>query len=214
MTEQESTNEVQSWEFPEIGAATAGINVLPTEAFQPLGEIRSGDVGMNVSAATQRQPSPEMDKAQVYAEAKQEILQHFEHELADKVTALENIIQQLQNPLEIIDKQVEEQLIELVKIVVKRLVYHELQMQPEQLLLLIEQAKALLPAHATSLKILVNPEDKNLIEAHASKTVVEKIEEDSSLQHGELRIVTENSEVDGTLEHRISALVDEVVKNA
>lgn len=128
----------------------------------------------------------------------------------EKMEHLEQMMQTLHAPFAALDQQVEQEILLLVTTLVKQLVRREIKMDPGQIIAVVREALASLPAAARGVRVHLHPEDAAMVRDNLSVTGGEhswSIIEDPMLTRGGCKVVTENSQVDATLEARLAQLI-------
>lgn len=130
--------------------------------------------------------------------------------LAVEVGYLRQLMAALTEPLEQLDEQVEEELVTLAMTVAKHLVRRELKTDPGQIVAVVREALALLPVAKRSVTLILHPRDAELVRKalHLDQAQVSwQIVEDPTLSRGGLRVETEVSRIDATVESRLAAVI-------
>lgn len=131
--------------------------------------------------------------------------------LRERAVRLEQILTALAEPVAQLDKEVEEQLLELVLAVSRQLIRRELKADPGQIIAVVREAVSLLPVATREYRLALHPEDAALVrEALAMEdgqgnrpwTIVE----DPTLTRGGCRVVSEISYIDATVERQLAAV--------
>ncbi len=207
--------EVELWQPPEIGDGGHLIYAKskPSEKLSEepdLGEIarREGyDTGLRKG------------KEEGFAEGKQEGLVAGKNdakaiaarEMQPKLKELNQLLTTLSNCLNEEDYNLEKTLFDLVKIIAVSVIRKELALDPGALMKVIKETIAALPHSRDNIKIVLNPADKALADDAIAaggenwRTVV-----DEEVSRGGCKIVTDQSEADATVEHRIQLVLDQV----
>lgn len=117
---------------------------------------------------------------------------------------LEAIAVQVNDYLAHIQRKQQEDLLQLVEKVTRQVIRCELALQPTQLLALVEEAIAAIPATPESMHVYLSTEEFNRIQNVAPAKVKEwGLAPSADLPPGECRIVTDTSELDVGCEHRL-----------
>lgn len=125
---------------------------------------------------------------------------------------LEGIVNALARPLEQMDEEVETQLAELALSLSRQIIRREIQRQPGEIVAVIREAVAQLPAASREVRVHVNPDDARfIIETMGQKDNESawRLVEDPSITRGGCRVVTDSSRIDATLERRIALLASQ-----
>lgn len=135
-------------------------------------------------------------------------------EFTARIACLEQLIQSLDEPFVSLDQEIEEQLTQLAMLVARQLVRRELQIDPGQVIGVVREALAALPLAARNVRIAVHPEDAALIRDALSLREGNheiRIVEDPVQGRGGCRVLTENSQIDATVESRLNAVIANVL---
>ncbi|MFO7552027.1 MAG: flagellar assembly protein FliH [Haliea sp.] len=133
----------------------------------------------------------------------------------DRVAArLQQVLGALASPLQEIDEQVEEELLQLALAVARQIIRRELVANPSHVIAAVREALAELPSSSRDIRVLLNPDDAQLVRetlprpsGHASWDIVE----DPVIEHGGCKVITPNTTVDASLEARIRAVASRVL---
>lgn len=131
-------------------------------------------------------------------------------EFMQRLQLLDTAMQKLARPFEEMDESVEQQLAQLAMLVARQLVRRELKADPGQVVAVVREALAALPVGARDVRLALNPEDAAMIREllslqegdHAIRVV-----EDPVQSRGGCRVLTETSQIDATVESRLSAVI-------
>ena len=129
-------------------------------------------------------------------------------EIAEKATSLDAMMRALYEPQATIDSEVEQQLIQLVSQLARAVVQHELQTNSELILQTLRQAVELLPFQKQTVRVQLNPSDLSLIQEIYSDDQIQQrgwlLEAESTLKIGDLRLLTEQSDITITMQERMA----------
>ncbi len=123
------------------------------------------------------------------------------------------LIDTLNNPLKSVDSIVEQDLLSMISLLVRQMVYHELEQKPEMVLTAVREALAVLPVSDRQLKVYLNPEDMELVKNGL------KLDEDTGWQwyedplvsRGGAKLVTADTTIDATVETRLNNLISRLL---
>jgi flagellar assembly protein FliH len=131
-------------------------------------------------------------------------------ELNSRVTRLDAILKLLARPLEDLDSEVEKQLTLLALTVGKQMVRRELKTDPAQVIAVIRESVARLPASARDVRVHLHPEDAAVVRDALATPANDRawsIIEDPALARGGCVVRTDISQIDAKLESRLNAVV-------
>ena len=137
--------------------------------------------------------------------------QRLEKALADKRARLDALLNALAEPLADADQQVLDQLAELAMTAARHVVGRELQTTPGEVMAVIREALALLPAASPDIRVHVSPEDYNLLaEAEpdhaAAPETAWRLVRDTTISTGGCRVLSGHSVIDATVQKRLNQL--------
>lgn len=178
------------------------------------------DVGPGGALANKPATARQLEEIQ-----KQAHQEGFQHGLKDgreaglqelkKYTQMLQIqLQGLDAPFQQLDESVEQQLAELAMLVARQLVRRELKTEPEQVISAVREALAQLPVAARNVQLAVHPEDAALIREALSigeEHQPFKLIDDPVQTRGGCKIVTDNSQIDASVESRLNAVIAKVL---
>ena len=129
------------------------------------------------------------------------------HELDNTAAKLELVLQRLSRPLAGLDDAVHSQIVTLAVTLARALVRRELRTEPAQIIGIVRETVALLPASARGVRVLLHPEDAALVRERLVTTGPEQawtIVDDPVLSRGDCRVHTEYAQIDARLESRLN----------
>jgi flagellar assembly protein FliH len=127
-----------------------------------------------------------------------------------QTTRLSAILDLLARPLAEMDECIHEQLASLAGAIARQLVRRELRAQPDQIIAVIRETLALLPANAREVRIVLHPDDAALVHARLAEPNAQRawtLIEDPVVGRGGCRINSENSFIDAQVESRLGAAI-------
>lgn len=113
-------------------------------------------------------------------------------------------------PLQELDPEVENQLLQLALTIGRHLVRRELRIDPTQVIAIIRETVALLPASARDVRVHLHPEDAAVVREKLATPTGERawtIAEDPVMGRGGCRVTTETAQIDARLDTRIGSVV-------
>ncbi len=134
--------------------------------------------------------------------------------LEERVKRLDAALQLIGRPLEQLDTDIEGELAQLALAVGKQLARRELRIEPAQVIAILRESLALLPAAAREVRVHLHPEDAATIREHLTAPATERawtIVEDPTLSRGGCVVHNQSSRIDARLEARIAAVAASVL---
>jgi len=131
-------------------------------------------------------------------------------QLQAQVARIEKIVGSLARPLQKIDAQVEGELVNLALTIARQLIRRELRIDPAQVIAIIRETVALLPAAARDVRVHLHPEDAAVVRERLAATTADRawsIVEDPVMTRGGCRVSTDTAQIDARLETRINGVV-------
>lgn len=129
--------------------------------------------------------------------------------LEERAKRLDAILGLLARPLAQLDADVESELAQLALAIGKQLARRELRLEPGQVIAILRESLALLPAGAREVRISLHPEDAATVREHLTAPAAERawtIIEDPTLSRGGCVIHSQASRIDARLEARMAAV--------
>jgi len=130
--------------------------------------------------------------------------------LRSQVTSLTAVLDKLSKPLEELDTEVGEQLAKLTVAIAKQVIRRELRTDPAQVIAVMREMVALLPAAARQVRIHLHPEDAAVVRERLAAPGGDRawsIVEDPVLGRGGCLVMTDSAQIDARLETRIASVV-------
>ena len=195
-----SDGDVVSWQFPEIDGSHSVNEQLHNIKIPTANELES----------IQRQAHDEaLEKG--YQEGLAKGLKAGEAKITQQAQGIRNLMNSLAEPLKELDEKVESELVDLAILIAKQLVRRELKIDSGQVVAVVKEAVAALPSSSHLVKLHLHPEDASLVRAALQLDEADgehwKIIEDPVLTRGGCRVQTENSQIDATIENRLSSII-------
>lgn len=131
-------------------------------------------------------------------------------QLQQRIERFDAIMNSLARPLHELDPEVEDQLLQLALTIGRHLVRRELRIDPSQVIAIIRETVALLPASARDVRVHLHPEDAAVVREKLATPTGERawtIAEDPVMGRGGCRVSTETAQIDARLETRIGSVV-------
>lgn len=186
------------YELPSI----SGVAVQGRRAGKTVGELEDLERRTYEEAFAQ-------GRAEGMAAAEKEMRSQLQ-QLQARIERFDSILGALAQPLQQLDSEVEDQLMQLALSVARHLVRRELRIEPAQVIAIIRETVALLPASARDIRVHLHPEDAAVIREKLATPTGERvwtIAEDPVMSRGGCRVTTETAQIDARLETRIAGVV-------
>lgn len=183
-----SKTEYQSWTAPAVdGDSTAALGVSPRvlEEFKRQARREGFNQGYREGKAT------------------------GEKFMRQKAEAFERLMRVLSQPLADMDERVEQELVNLSVSIARQIIRREIKTSPDQIMAVVREALQVLPVSVQKIRLRLHPDDLAMVremlpEMDADAHIV--LEEDPSLDRGDLEVFGDDSYIDATLETRIARL--------
>jgi flagellar assembly protein FliH len=131
-------------------------------------------------------------------------------QIKSQVARLDATLGLLAQPLKELDAQVEAELTHLSLTIARQLVRRELRIDPAQVIAIIRETVALLPAAARDVRVHLHPEDAAVVREKLAAPSADRawtIVEDPVTTRGGCRVTTETAHIDARLETRINTVI-------
>jgi flagellar assembly protein FliH len=195
----------------EAGAASVLAWTLPQVEGPVVGRRRVADLNLLEREAWEQGFAEGREDGRAAALKEQ---QGLTESLRARVQRLEGLLNLLSRPLAELDESVLRQLATLAGAIARQLVRRELRAQPEQIIAVIRETVALLPAAARDVRIHLHPEDAALVRERLVEPATSRawtLVEDPVITRGGCRISGENSSIDAQVETRLGAAIAAVL---
>ncbi|MCP1726438.1 flagellar assembly protein FliH [Natronospira proteinivora] len=200
------------WEAPTVGERRSP-RPSPRKPTSGKGDSakpasRSGDDKQPVTAA-EIETIQEAAYREAYEKGYQEGYDSGEAEVRRRAEEVSAILNALTEPLDAVDREVEQELSDLVCVVARQLIRRELRTDPGQIVAVVREAVKALPSGDRQVRVQLNPEDAALIRelTGPSKDTRWELAEDPSLSRGGCIVSDRNSRVDVRLEHQVGRVL-------
>lgn len=133
-----------------------------------------------------------------------------EAQVTAQLDAMTTVLDTLARPMRELDRQVEDELLELVHAVARQLIRRELRTEPGEVVGVIRAGLQALPTAASDVVVTLHPEDAALVRERLQPSDGDtpwKIQADPILERGSCRITSDSSQVDGRLETRLGRVI-------
>ncbi|MGK0410215.1 MAG: flagellar assembly protein FliH [Shewanella psychromarinicola] len=156
----------------------------------------------------------EQGHQQGFVQGEQQGLEAGQAKINQLVEQLNQIINQFEQPLSILDNEIEAELLAMTISLAKSVIGHELKTHPEHILLALRQGVDALPLKEQRVKLRLNQADAEIVNQCYSAEQLDKnqwqIDIDPSLLNGDCIIESVRSSVDLRVEQRINQVFSEL----
>jgi len=188
----------QRWNAPVIEGLATGAS----RKWRTVGELQA----VEQSAWTEAEAE---GRAAGLAAAQQEIAARVS-QLDAQARSLDAVLAALARPLAQSQAQLHEQIAELAVAIARQLIRRELKTDPSQVIAVVRETVALLPAAARNVRVLLHPEDAALLRGRLETPQGESawsVQEDPVMARGDCRVVAESAHIDARIETRLAAAI-------
>jgi flagellar assembly protein FliH len=194
---QHTAGSVAVWDLPTVsGAAIQGRRAGPTVSELEAIEKRAYDEAFAAGreaglTAAQAEMKPVIDK------------------LRGQVANLAAVCDKLAQPLEELDAEVASQFAHLAMAIAKQVIRRELRTDPAQVIAVMRETVALLPASVRQVRIHLHPDDAAVVREHLAAPGGDRtwsLAEDPMLSRGGCMVLTDTAQIDARIETRIGSV--------
>lgn len=145
-----------------------------------------------------------------YSQGFQKGLQDGNTVIQERLRNIDSIARFMQKPLDELDEAVVEQLSQLAISIARKLIRREIKTDPGQIVAVVRETVSALPAGMQNIRVFMNPEDATVLRETMNLSDGEQpwtIVEDPLLSKGGCKVLTDYSEVDASVEARLSGII-------
>jgi flagellar assembly protein FliH len=193
---------VARWSLPPV----SGTSVQGRKPGRTVGELQDVERRTQQEAFAQGRDAG-LAAAKTETEAQLELLRN-------RVARLDRILSALAQPLHDLDAEVEQQLLSLSLAIAKQLVRRELRIDPTQVIAVIRETVAILPASARDARVYLHPDDAAIVRDKLASPAQDRawtIFEDPMMTRGGCRVTSESAQIDARVEARMAAAIAAVL---
>lgn len=176
------------------------------------GAAQGKEEGFSLGYAEGREQGYQDGLQQGQAEGKKLGLDEGETLIREQLAQLQNLIEQLQKPLEKVDAQVEQALLTLSLAMAEAVIGVEVKTNPQLILQSLRQAVESLPYQAEKLTIKLHPDDVAVVRQHYSEQdLLERqwqLRAEPSYNRGDCRVESSESSVDRSMKSRLQSSLE------
>ncbi len=200
----------ESWKLPSIDSD--GSNVFRQEVKE---EEIVEEKTEELITAEELQAIKDNAYTQGFEKGREEGLDSAKLEIDSKTKVLNQLTQQLNEPIRACGEQTQKELLELAFALSRQIVRRELKQDPTQLIAIIRDALQLLPIGSTNIQILLHPDDANIVKDVLSIDIESpdshwQLVEEPSMERGGCLLKTDNSKVDASVDRQVAVLFSRI----
>ncbi len=136
-------------------------------------------------------------------------------DLAARIANLDTILAALAVPFGDLDCEIEEQVLLLAMTLTRQIIRREVRLNPDHVMGVVREAVAALPVSSRDVTIRLHPTDAALVRDCMSAGEPEqrawRLEEDLAIERGDCTVNAASSEVDATLDTRLTRIVNSML---
>jgi len=133
--------------------------------------------------------------------------------MAPRLQALEQIMQQLFEPIAQQDQALEKTMLELVQLISQQVIQRELELDSSQISQVLRDALKLLADEGEQVRVYLNPQDFDQVKALRERNEESwRIVEDENLAPGGCRVEAAQTRIDATIETRLKTLTQQLLE--
>jgi len=190
----------QRWSLPEVSNMKNTVNSAPASAM--------------VTTSGQFEKVKKQAYQEGFQQGQRDGMAAGKEQHKQKAQILDNIIKSLDSPLSELDDQVIDELVKLAMTIARHMIRRELKADPGEIIGVVREALSSLPVATRNISLHLNPEDAVMVREALSLSGDEqsyKIVEDPAMSRGGCRIITDTSQIDASIETRLTALVAQLM---
>jgi len=194
---REHAGDADTWQSPPVDESAA--------------EELKGAVGAGAHLLSEAQVDQLRSQMQnqAFDQGYREGLASGQAEVAARAQRFEALMNKLAYPFEELDAAVEDEIVDLAKILATHILRRELKSDPDQIVGAVRDCVEVLPAAARNVRLFLHPDDAQLVREYAASDQARgwTIQEDASVAKGGLRVESDSSHIDGRIESRLNEIV-------
>jgi len=145
-----------------------------------------------------------------FAKGEQDGLRSGQQQLTSQINNFTRMINQLSTPVKQIDEEVSDQLVKLAITIAQQLIRREIKSDPGQIIGVVRDAVNELPVTARKVSVYLHPDDASLVRESLKvndSDIAWKLIEDPAMSRGGCKVMTENSQINATVEKQLAEIV-------
>lgn len=198
-------NKATAWLIPEISDLST-----QNEANSPGGISRSGSNAGDEQTRKTKQAAYQ----EGFEQGERDGLAAAQIHINQAVQSLKSVFDSMGEPLKQVDDKIESELVNLAVSIAKQIVRRELKTDPGEVVAVVREALANIPASSQRVRVYLNPEDGELVRQIIPPNAAERtweVIDDPVLSRGSCRVETDTTVIDASFESRIAAIAAKIL---
>lgn len=204
LSAEELANAYERWEVPRMVSVsdveaenTTSLTVEELESIQQVAQEEAFKLGYDEGYQQGHEAGLKAGEADILQQA-----QHWK-----------SLIDSLHAPLTAVDTLVEQELLSLLSLLARQMIYQEINQRPELIVTAVREALAVLPVSDRQLKVYLNPQDMDLVKSglKLDEEAGWLWYEDPLVSRGGAKLVTVDTIIDATVETRLNNLISRLL---
>ncbi|CAH9054334.1 hypothetical protein PSECIP111951_01014 [Pseudoalteromonas holothuriae] len=138
--------------------------------------------------------------------------------IEEKLQTLTLIVNELHEPLRLVDEQCEKQLVQLANLLAQEVIFREVALDPNVVLLALKKAMDALPISDQTVKVHLHPDDLELVKtAYGEQQLAAQhwhLLPEPTLERGGVEVKTSQSSIDMTLKTRMKEILEDFLHDS
>lgn len=195
----EALDGFKRWQVPDVTA----------------GEGRDSHVGNNkYLTAVQLERIQKQAYDEAYARGLKEGLAAGQAHIRNQAKVFMDLGNSLLNPIKALDEKIENEIVLLCLSIAKQIIRREITLDSGHIISVIREALSLLPISSQKVRVYLHPDDAVMVRkimAELNEDISWSVSDDITLTRGGCKVVTENSQIDATLETRMAMIASKIL---
>lgn len=196
---KEGISEYKRWQVPDVSS----------------GGSRDQHGGQNkYITAVQLEKIQKQAYEEAYSRGLREGIAAGHAQVKEKVKFFVNMANLLEKPLKDTGEETEKELVSLSLAIAKQIIRREITLDSGHIVSVIREAISALPISSQKIRIRLHPEDAEVVRTVLSDSNDEiswQLVEDPSLKRGDCKVITENSQIDASLDNRLAIIATKIL---
>ena len=180
-----------------------------------VGESRDGHSGSNkYLTAVQLERIQKQAYDEAYARGLKEGMAAGQSKLREQAQVFIGLANALHDPIKQTDEIIENEIVMMCMSIAKQIIRREISLDSGHIISVIREALAALPVASQKVRIFLHPDDVVLVRkvlAELNEDISWSVVDDLTLTRGGCKVITENSQIDATLETRIAMIASKIL---